>query len=503
MQIICISRYSYGYGKELAEKLAAALGYDHIAREELTDKAADQGIPVGKLETAILKQQLIKEEFSIEIERFKALITAEICERAIKGGVVYHGRVGHMVLQDLPNILRIRAVASEEERIDRVIEQLNLTRKLAKEYIKEIDEDRCRYVHFFYNVDCNNPSLYDIVINSSHLAIENSLNALVRLAKSPKFQFTTSTEQKVEDLLLRARCRLAIGEDERTRAVKVKVNANQGNVAVTYLPPFEKQADSIPAVLEKIKGLKTLVCTMAATTILYIQERFDPEVPSFNHLVEIAGKWNSAVELVRLDPHTIEEGSIPPTTFTTVQVKSSNKDGGIMDDIPETEDEEKDSYGMLKTMNKLIQVGRAGAVHTIYGGTEALANCIRNSRGYCLVVVGDVFLSSASAAQKRMKRDLVTLLSDQSRVPVISSDDLKEQYLFGPKQRIKTFVYALLAVLIYFLIFTNQELIIKFVSATSTELKILAAVCIIIFVPFAAYVISGFSHNIMKLVKLE
>ena len=69
-----VSRYSYGYGKELAEKLAAALGYDHIAREELTDKAADQGIPVGKLETAILKQQLIKEEFSIEIERFKALI---------------------------------------------------------------------------------------------------------------------------------------------------------------------------------------------------------------------------------------------------------------------------------------------------------------------------------------------------------------------------------------------------------------------------------------------
>lgn len=158
---------------------------------------------------------------------------------------------------------------------------------------------------------------------------------------------------------------------------------------------------------------------------------------------------------------------------------------------------------MLKTINKLIQVGRAGAAHTIYGGIEPLASKVKNSRGYCLVVVGDVFLSSGSAAQKRMKRDLVSLLSDQSRVPVISSDDLKEQYLFGPKQKVKTLVYALLTVLIYFLIFTNQEIILKFFSTSSTELKILAAIAITIFVPIAAYIISGFSHNIMKLVKLE
>lgn len=503
MQIICISRYSYGYGKELAEELASALGYDHIAREELTDLAAEQGIPVGKLETAILKQQLIKEEHSIEIERFKALITAEICERAKRGGVVYHGRVGHKVLQGLPNVLRIRAIANEEERIKRVMKQLNITRKLALDYIKQVDEDRCRYSNFFYNVDCNNPSLYDIVINSTNLSIENSIDGLVKLAKSPRFQFNPASEQKVDDLLLQARCRLAIGEDERTRTIKVNVSVNQGNVSITYLPPFEKQAESIPPVLEKISGLKTLVCTMAATTILYIQEQFNPEVETFNHLVEIAGKWNSAVELVRLDHQTIEEETSPAENFTRTENKSMEEDGGILDDIPEPEEEEKDSYGMLKTINKLIQVGRAGAAYTIYGGTKPLTDFIKNSRGYCLVVVGEVFLSSSKAAQKRMKRDLVSLLSDQSRVPVISSDDLKEQYLFGPKQKINTLVYALFSVLLYYLMFTNQDVILNFITSTNTTLKILAAIVIVVFVPIAAYIISGFSHNIMKLVKLE
>ena len=44
MQIICISRGSYGYGNELADSLAAKLGYDCIARESLTDSATDEGI---------------------------------------------------------------------------------------------------------------------------------------------------------------------------------------------------------------------------------------------------------------------------------------------------------------------------------------------------------------------------------------------------------------------------------------------------------------------------
>ncbi|MGD8307025.1 MAG: cytidylate kinase-like family protein [Ignavibacteria bacterium] len=502
MQIICISRHSYGYGKELAEELAAALGYEHISREELTDLAAMRGIPVGKLETAILKQQLIKEEYSNDIERFKALITFEICKRAKKNGVVYHGRVGHRVLQGLPNVLKIRAVAEEGERILRVVESLKLSRKQAQEYIRQVDEDRCRYAHFFYNIDCNDPYLFDIVVNSSHIKFENSIESLAQVAKSSSFQFNHATEQILDDLLLQAQCRLAIGEDERTRIAKVKINVSQGNVSVTYLPPFEKQAESIPSVLEKIPGIRSLVCTMAATTIMYIQEKFNPEVDSFKHLMEIAGKWNSAVDLVRLD-HSVQDELIKEEQTASHAISEKEIDGGILDDIPESEEEEKDIFGMRKTNNKLIQVGRAGATHSVSGGIKQLSGFVRNSQGYCLLVVGDVFLSSSSTSQKRLKRELTNILSEHSRVPVISSDDLKEKYLFGPKQRIKMVIYALLTALIYFLIFSNQEFILQFVSTPGTMSKILAVAAIILFVPVAAYVISGFSSNIMKLVKLE
>ena len=157
MQIICISRFSYGYGKELAERLADKLGYLSIAREELVDKATAYGIPVGKLETAIVKRQLFTEELGIEIDRFKAFMTQSLCEQALKGGIVYHGRGGHLVLPGLIHVLRIRAIANLEDHIRMVMQRMNFTRKQAKQYIEEVDEDRRRYSRFLYNVDCDDP----------------------------------------------------------------------------------------------------------------------------------------------------------------------------------------------------------------------------------------------------------------------------------------------------------------------------------------------------------
>jgi cytidylate kinase len=503
MQIICISCHSYGYGKELAEKLASELGYDHIAREELADQATVRGIPVGKLETAILKHQLITEDLSIEIERFKAFITAEICNRAKKSGVVYHGRMGHMVLQGLSSVIKIRAASNEEERIKRVMQRMNLDSKQAKSYIEQVDEDRCRYTKFFYNADCNEPTLFDIVANSTNLSIDNAVTALLNLTKLREFQPTPESNQKSEDLLLQSQCRLAIAEDVRTRAAKVDVKAFQGNVSITYLPAYAKQAEFIPQVLKKIENIRSLVCTMAATNILYIQEQFDPNADTFNHLVQIAGKWNASVELIRLVHKMQDDKNLISEEINQTEFSDREKDGGILDDTLETDKDEKDKYGIPETVNRLIQVGRAGAVNTIYGGIKSLVNTVKVSKGNCLVVVGDVFLSSGSSAQKRMKRDLISLLSDQSRVPVINSDDLKEQYLFGPKQRIKTFLFALLSALIFYFVFTNQEIILKFLTPSETEFKVLAVLVIILSVPLAAYLIGSLWHNILKFIKLE
>jgi hypothetical protein len=258
----------------------------------------------------------------------------------------------------------------------------------------------------------------------------------------------------------------------------------------------------VPVILGKIEGLRSLICTMAATNILYVAEKFDPEAESFKHLLEIAGKWNASVELVRLD-HKVIEGISPEELLPEPEISQRENNGGILDDTSESDDTDLISSGIPETLNTLIHYGRAGAVNTVYGGIELLVNKLRSSKGYRLVVIGDVHLSSGAAARKRMKRDLISLLSDQIRIPVINSDDLKEQYLFGPRQRIQTIIFAFISLLIYYLLFTNQDTVLDYLSTAGAEIRIIVVVCIVLFVPAAAYLIGGFWHNILKLVKLE
>lgn len=98
-RMVCISRGSHGYGMELAGKLASRLGYTCLACETLTDEATAAGIPVGRIETAIVKRRPLTEELEIAVARFKAFVTQALCERLSSGeAIVYHGRTGHLVL---------------------------------------------------------------------------------------------------------------------------------------------------------------------------------------------------------------------------------------------------------------------------------------------------------------------------------------------------------------------------------------------------------------------
>ncbi|MBN2322028.1 MAG: cytidylate kinase-like family protein [Acidobacteria bacterium] len=502
MQIICVSRGSFGYGNELAEKLAQKLGWDCIPRETLTDSATDQGIPVGKIESAVLKRHPITEGLAIQVEMMKAFISAQICERAMEKSVIYHGRTGHLVLPGISHVLRIRAIANDEERINMTLRRMpSLTREKARKYNDQVDEDRRRWVRTLYNVDWEDPSLYDITINSLNMTVENSASALVSVAQLPDFMETPASRQAVRDTLLASRCRLAIGRDDRTRDVSVTVKADHGNVAVTYLPRQAKQAAVIPEVLSRIEDIQSIVCTVATTNILYIQENFDPDAPSLEQVIQVAEKWNASVELIRL-LEGVEAARVEARS-PIVETSYRAANGGILDDTSTALSHEDDAEGVAETFDKLIQVGRANTVRTIAGGTQGLLSGLNRAEKNSLVVVGDVFLSRGASVQKRMRRDLISFLADHLKVPIISTEDLKSHYLFGPKQWLHMALYAVATIVVYLAVFNNQEAILEFLTKPGTGHRVLSAALVALFVPMTAWAYGSFTRYVLKLIKLE
>ena len=499
MQIICVSRGTFTEGKELAEELASKLGYDCLAREELTDAASGAGIPVGKLEMAMVRRRPLNEALAIEKERFKAFVTATLCERALKTDLVYHGRIGQFVLPGVPHVLRVRAIMDREARISSTVKGLGLDWDKAKKYTEQVDEDVHRWVRVMYNVDWDNPVYYDVVINFSHLNVNNAAAGLVSMAQLPEFQATPASRQILMDLDLASRARLAIGVDQRTHGVDVQVRAERGRVSVTYRPQDERAAQMIPDILQGVEGMEEVVCTMATTNLLWIQERFDPRAESLPQVLEVAGKWNAAVEMLRLSEGEGEAGEQETTSDAAAEAASTEEHGGILDDTLQTE--EIQDEGLRETMGRLVAAGRAGGVRLVRGEPHKLIHSLDRSVPYSLIVVGDVFLSKVESVRKRNTRDLITYLSDNLRVPVIGTELLKTQYLFGPRDWFKMAAYGAVAFVLFFLVFTNQAEVMGFLSGDSY--RVLAAACLIAFVPLFAYNYGNFWRVLLRLLKFE
>ncbi|MFC1660005.1 AAA family ATPase [Gemmatimonadota bacterium] len=518
MQIICVSKGTHGGGKGLAKSLSEKMGYASLCREDLIEAATAEGIQVGKLEMAMVRGRGFSQRLALERDHYLAFSRSFICERALNESIVYHGRTGHLLLPGVRNILRIRAIQDLEHRIRNVMREMALEREKALRYINDVDDDRGRWVRSMYGVAVEEAINYDFTVNLQHLGIENASSALVSAAQLPEFQLTPASTRTLRDLYLGARARIALARDERTFSAGVKVRADEGVVTVSYLPQDAEAAPHIRGVLEKVVGISDLRITMATASMLWIQEEFQAGSETYGKVVEIATKWNAAVELVRLAPETAQPEEGPDSLQAATGAPGSERrefNGGIEDDEPESD---ADDGGLSATLDELALVGRAGGGRTAFGSRQGLLEALDRSFPYTLVVVGEAFLSKAHGARIRATRDLRSFLSEQIRAPVVTADELGKQYLFGRRDAFWTLGFLAITAVLFFFVFTNQETVLAFMANTGwyaeavrgTALarfdwlpKALVSVILVLFIPVVAFSYGRVASAFMKLIKME
>jgi cytidylate kinase len=500
MQIICVSRGSQSRGKEFAEKLAAKLGYECTSREQLLEEATRRKIPIGKLETAIIRPHIFSEQLAIEMEHYKALATSILCEKALEKSIVYHGRTGHLLFPGVENILKIRVVADMEYRIQHVMRTFGISRAKAKKYVDQVEDDRRRWVKQFYGVDWDVFALYDLVLNLSHVSVDNAASAVCTMAQLPEFQATPATVNTVKNLYLASKSRLMLAMDSRTSGMNARVRISNGNIYVIYPYQQAKQAAFIPRVLESLEGIDEIICTEAQTNILWIQEAFDEEDPSYRKVKSLAEMWDAAVELIKLIPSE-ESEQAPAAEAVSTESSETWRETGIID---EGEDiSEEDAEDVSKVYERLINDGRAGGKRIVRGNQKALLQAIDRSIGYRIVVLDKTFLSKGHATQTRLLREWSNTLSESLRAPVVTMNEIASRYHFGARQAVRMVVFAILAALIAYTVFHFDNEILAFLSREGLRWRVLAAACIFVFVPIFAYVYSTVTSLFLKMIRVD
>ncbi len=500
MQIICISCGSQSQGEKFAKDLAAKLGYQSLGRDQLLEEATRHRIPVGKLETAIIKPHIFSERLAQELEHYKALATSILCEKALEGNLVYYGRTGHLLLPGISHILKVRVVSDSEFRIRHVMETLQLPREKAKRYIEQIDDDRRKWVKTFYNIEWDVNTLYDLVLNLSYMNVNNAASAICSMAEIPEFKATPASTSALKDLYMASTAKLMLFSDRRTSSLNIRLTANNGVLNITYPQQQADDVDIISRILYGLKDVKEMVFTKAQTNILWIQEKFNVDNESYKRVLSLANNWDAAIELMRLNP-----GEAPEPSVTDVEKPKATpetwRETGIIDESEETGSEM--TPDMSSIYEQLIRDGRAGGKRNVPGTQKSLINAIDRSANYRLIIFDNAFLSKGAAAKKRTLQEWSNMLTESLKTPVVSLNELQFKYQFGPKHLLRMMLFGGLTAVIVFLLFHFNSDIIKFLSDTSTETRIIGTAGILLFVPFFAYVYSTVTGLLLKLIKLE
>jgi cytidylate kinase len=456
---------------------------------------------------AMVKPGSFTERLALEREHYLAFVTAYLCDRAMEGSLVYHGRTGHLLLPGVSHVLRVRAVADLEYRINATMLRLGVDRQKARRYLTDVEEDIRRWVHTLYGISWEDAANYDFIVNLSQMNPGNAAATLVGAAQLSDFQMTPASLKAMLNLRLAAKTRILLARDERTWKASFKVRADNGVVTVTYLPQDAKLADAIPDVLESLEGITDIRKTIATTNILWIQETFDPASETFKEVVEIATKWQAAVQLIRLELEAVDEeravaSDEPDSQSQTALVSETRSyDGGIEDDVEETDFCE--DGGMTDTIKELAQLGRSGGGRLVCGDRQDLLNALERDVPYTLIVIGDLFLARSQAARLRLVRELRGFMNEHIKAPAVTADELKSQYLFGKRDLFRLIGFAALVTLIYLLVFTNQVGVLTFLMGTVWKAKILAAVAVFLFVPLVAFLYGNVAKSFLKLIKME
>jgi cytidylate kinase len=542
MPIICISRSAFSGGEQLAVKLAKELGHPCLSREELVKAATEAGIRVGKLEMAAVKPREFGERLAREREHYLAFTSTYLCERAREGGLVYHGRTGHLLLSGISHVLRVRVTSSEEHRVRAAEQHLAIDRDRAQRYVEQVDEDWRQWARTLYGRSWEDVLEYDVTFNLEKVSAENAAASIVSVSQLPEFRQTPASRQALENLYLGARARLLLARDERISCNSLAVRANDGVLTISYLPQEWRCAEFIPEVLAELDGVREVRTTMASTNILWIQETFDAGSDSFREVVEIATKWNAAVEPIRLvssggenggDAGSVADSGHADRRDRTGPIEKLQElsdragpafvgreggaacgggaldrgayDGGVEDD--DVDGPSEDDGGLARVVDELARAGRSGGGQVVRGGGQELLASIDRLSPYTLAVIGDVFLNKGPAARKRLTRDLRSLLSERLKKPVVTTDELKARYLFTGREAVKAGVYLVLMAALFVLVFTHQQPVMRFLAGAwgdgSTVDKAVVSLTVFLIVPLAAHTYGSFAKILFKLIKME
>jgi cytidylate kinase len=217
MTVITLARQVGSGGQTVATALSQRLGLRVIDRKELSEEASKQGLSLpesfvrfasednsgagvnhylsyGELEfdLALRGGTLLTETHQdtgflseISAHRRDILLTLQVLiyDLAAHDNVLFVGAGAQILLEEIPQVLRVKIIAPVETRIERMTSGYSLSMEEARAAVLAGDQEQVDYNRVVFGEDWHNAELWDLVINSDMLSVDQLVNLIASLSK--------------------------------------------------------------------------------------------------------------------------------------------------------------------------------------------------------------------------------------------------------------------------------------------------------------------------------
>jgi cytidylate kinase len=267
MPLIAMTREMGSLGKDVATGIAARTNRKVVYHEIIEPIANKMRLRKSHVERFLDGKSGIWERLTTD-KTSLSIFTADETFRFLRDdstGVIRGWGAVHL-LRNIPHVIRVRVCAPLETRIKRMMERLATdSRETVEKEILLSEEAHSAITKRHFDVNWRDPELYDVVLCTERLSVEECVEEVESLMRKKCFQETPESLRMVENLALEWSVRSALRRDARTAATSITVQGDAGTARLLGVVETPDEAGAAAEVAAGAEGVKQVDNQLRAT----------------------------------------------------------------------------------------------------------------------------------------------------------------------------------------------------------------------------------------------